>query len=238
MKFNLLRPFSLLLLAVALWSCQGQAQKPGFINQTIEPAAFEQKLSEPNIQLVDVRSEQEFADGGLPNAQNINYNGPDFESRIAKLDKNKPVLVYCLSGGRSGNAANKLQQMGFREVYNMQGGMVRWRSEGRKAPAPKASGMSMAEYQKAVQGEGYVLVDFNAAWCAPCKKMLPWITQLAETRSSDLRLLKVDADQNAALLTEMGIKGIPYLELYQNGKRIYTQNGYISEEDFRKATGL
>jgi len=224
-------------MALFFASCQGIAQKEGTVNKTISPAEFEQKLKLPDAQLVDVRSPEEYADGGIAGSMNINYNSADFESSIAKLDKNKPVLVYCLSGGRSGSAANKMNGMGFKEVYNMQGGLVQWRSEGKTA-GKVAAGMSMENYTKAVSQKGYVLVDFNASWCAPCKKMLPWITKLAEEKKDVLALLKIDADQNAGLLAEKGIKGIPYLELYKDGALVWKQSGYIEESEMRKQTGL
>ncbi len=233
---TIIRFLSIALLGGLLIACNGLAQQSG-ANKTIPPAEFEQKLAQSDVQVVDVRSPEEFASGGLPGAVNYNVNGGDFEKNLDKLDKSKPVLVYCLSGGRSGKAAEMMASKGFKEVYNMDGGMVRWRAEGRKAPAAK-SGMSLSAYNDAVSKPGYVLVDFNAAWCAPCKKMLPWITKLADERKSDLSLLKIDADANAQLLSDKGIKGIPHLELYRDGKRIWEKSGYIEEADFRQQTGL
>jgi thioredoxin 1 len=234
MKLNAL--FSV-CIALFFASCQGVAQKEGTINKTISPTDFEQKLKLADAQLIDVRSPEEYADGGIAGSLNINYNSADFEDRISKLDKTKPVLVYCLSGGRSGNAANKMNEMGFKEVYNMQGGLVQWRSEGKTA-GKVAEGMTMENYSKAISQKGYVLVDFNATWCAPCKKMLPWITKLAEEKKDKLTLLKIDADQNARLLADKGIKGIPYLELYKDGALVWKQAGYIEESEMRKQTGL
>lgn len=230
------RILSFVFLIGFLAACNGVAQQSG-VKKNIPPSEFEQKLAEPDVQIIDVRTPEEFASGALPAAKNFNINSSDFEQNLESLDKSKPVLVYCLSGGRSGKAAEIMANKGFKEVYNMEGGMVRWRAEGRKAPAAKA-GMSLTAYNEAVNKPGYVLVDFNAAWCAPCKKMLPWITKLAEQRQSDLSLLKIDADANAQLLSDKGIKGIPHLELYRDGKRIWEKSGYIEEADFRQQTGL
>ena len=224
-------------MTLTFFACQGVAQKEGTINKTIPPVEFQEKIKSADVQLIDVRSEGEFADGGISGATNINWNGGNFEQRVASLDKSKPVMVYCLSGGRSASAARKLNELGFKEVYNLDGGIVRWRSEIKAAAAPKG-GMTMADYNTAIKNQTYVLVDFNATWCAPCKKMLPWLTALAEEKKSDLELLKIDADQNAQLLAEKGIKGIPYLELYKNGELIWKQNGLIEETEFRKQTGL
>lgn len=234
MKLN---AFFSVCIALFFASCQGVAQKEGTINKTISPSEFEQKLKLANIQLIDVRSPEEYADGGISGSVNINYNSAEFDGEISKLDKDKPVLVYCLSGSRSGSAANKMNGMGFKEVYNMEGGLVKWRSEGKTAGKVSA-GMTMENYSKATSQKGYVLVDFNASWCAPCKKMLPWITKLAEEKKDVLTLLKIDADQNASLLADKGIKGIPYLELYRDGALVWKQSGYIEESEMRKQTGL
>jgi rhodanese-related sulfurtransferase len=232
--------FNTVILAsstVIFTACTGVAQKEGTINKTINPTEFEQKLKQSEIQLIDVRTPEEYADGGITGSVNLNYNSADFEQRIGQLDKNKTVLVYCLSGGRSGKAANQMNSMGFKEVYNMQGGLVQWRSEGKTA-GKVSGGMTMEQYTQATAAKGYVLVDFNAAWCAPCKKMLPWITKLAEDKKGELSLLKIDADQNAQLLADKGIKGIPYLELYKDGQLVWKQTGYIEEAEMRKQTGL
>lgn len=238
MQFNITFNTFVLASATALFtSCQGIAQKEGSINKTISPTEFEQKLKQSDMQLIDVRTPEEYADGGIKGSVNINYNGSDFEQRIAALDRDKPVLVYCLSGGRSGKAANTMNGMGFKEVYNMQGGLVQWRAEGKTA-GKASGGMNMKQYAQATAAKGYVLVDFNATWCAPCKKMLPWIIKLAEEKKGELNLLKIDADQNAQLLADKGIKGIPYLELYKDGQLVWKQSGYIEEAEMRKQTGL
>ena len=74
---------------------------------------FEKKYKEtPNAQLVDVRTTGEYGGGHLPKAQNIDYKSADFTTKIQTLDKSKPVFLYCLSGGRSGEAMTILKQNG------------------------------------------------------------------------------------------------------------------------------
>src|SRR5690606_27394894 len=102
-----------------------------YTNIQLDVNEYEEKLASlKNVQLVDVRTAEEYAEGHLKNAVNINIGSSNFEEHIAILDKNKPVMVYCLSGGRSGNAANKLEKMGFTQVYNMKGGIMKWRNAG------------------------------------------------------------------------------------------------------------
>ena len=83
-----------------------------------------------DILLIDVRTPQEFASGHLENAVNINYFDSDFNEQFKTLDKNKAVYLYCKSGRRSANAAEKLEDMGFVKIYDLEGGVVNWQSKG------------------------------------------------------------------------------------------------------------
>lgn len=81
-------------------------------------------LAQDSIILIDVRTPGEIAEGVIPGADAfIDYNSADFETKIAQLDKNKAYVVYCRSGGRSGNAANYMIANGFSKVYNLTGGV-------------------------------------------------------------------------------------------------------------------
>jgi rhodanese-related sulfurtransferase len=98
---------------------------------TVAPKDFDQQLtSTAGAQLIDVRTPEEYASGHLKNAININVHGADFESKIKLLSKEQPVFVYCRSGGRSATAADKIEEMGFRKVYNMDGGITSWSGAG------------------------------------------------------------------------------------------------------------
>ena len=81
------------------------------------------------IQLVDVRTPEEFASGHLENAVNINFYADDFKEQINQLDKEKEVYLYCRSGGRSAKAAKDLEAMGFRKVYDLEGGILKWQKK-------------------------------------------------------------------------------------------------------------
>jgi len=98
------------------------------ISKKLTAEEFQVKLNKiSNEQLVDVRSIEELVDTGkIPGAKHIDYHGGEFNAQIDELDKNRPVMVYCKSGGRSGKTAKMLQQMRFKEVYDMKGGMTSW----------------------------------------------------------------------------------------------------------------
>jgi rhodanese-related sulfurtransferase len=87
-----------------------------------------QKDANPII--IDVRTEEEFNEGYIPNALNMDiYKGQGFIYQIDELDKSKNCYVYCRSGGRSAQACNILKQMGFQNAYNLDGGFMDWQGE-------------------------------------------------------------------------------------------------------------
>lgn len=211
--------------------------------QTISVDEFEGKLREiQTVQLVDVRTPEEFKEGHLKNAVNLDYRNNNFEMEINKLDKTTPTFVYCLSGGRSASAAKQMNELGFTTVYNMDGGIMAWRNANKTIETGQAiskdNGLTMEDFNALINSDKYVLVDFNADWCAPCQKMLPILEALAEQKKDKLILKKINADKNQALLSQKNIKGIPYLELYKNGKLVWTHSGFIDEKSLLEETGL
>ena len=79
--------------------------------------------------IIDVRTAEEFADGYIENATNIDFYSETFRDMLDNLDKNKTYLIYCRSGARSGKTVPIMAELNFREVYNILGGMLQWQSE-------------------------------------------------------------------------------------------------------------
>lgn len=86
---------------------------------------FAKTISDKTIQLIDVRTPEEYALGHIPGACNMDVNADGFARKITTLDKQKPVAVYCRSGKRSKIAARELASMGFK-VYELDSGMINW----------------------------------------------------------------------------------------------------------------
>lgn len=122
-----LKHIFLLLLVSAFTSCINE--KKGTI-QLVTPDEMIALQKDKSLQVVDVRTPEEFALESIPNSQNIDFNSPNFDQDISKLDKNKPVLVYCRSNRRSSQCAKKLEDAGFTKVYELKGGISRWKYEG------------------------------------------------------------------------------------------------------------
>jgi rhodanese-related sulfurtransferase len=110
----------ILACSLSLMSC---AQESGLLNVD----DFEAKLSElEDAVLLDVRTQGEYDDGHLAGSVMIDYRGVEFREKVSELDSDKPVLVYCRSGRRSHQAFMVLEELGFKEIYEMQGGMNAW----------------------------------------------------------------------------------------------------------------
>ncbi|MBQ7181590.1 MAG: rhodanese-like domain-containing protein [Bacteroidaceae bacterium] len=105
------------------------AEKSGF--ESVPPEVFSSRLSEQaDVQLVDVRTTQEFSEGHLIGAINVDVKQADFLSEAqSRLDAARPVFVYCRSGRRSADAAGQLAKAGYK-VVNMSGGILEWSQKG------------------------------------------------------------------------------------------------------------
>ena len=97
--------------------------------QVLDAAKYEKKMTQPDVQLVDVRTPEEFSEGHLENAINIDVTADDFDAKVVGLDKEKPVMVYCKSGGRSAKASARLKELGFKNISDLEGGITNWTNE-------------------------------------------------------------------------------------------------------------
>ena len=118
--------------AFSLSNCQESTAQQTVQSTVIAPDDFEAKALKAGVQLIDVRTPDEYKAGHIANAKNINFYDADFKAQMDKLDKSKPVAVYCGVGGRSGKASTILTQLGFKTIYDLQGGMTAWKAKGRK----------------------------------------------------------------------------------------------------------
>ena len=96
--------------------------------EILEVAEYKKAVNNDDVQLVDVRTHREYRGGHIARAVNIDYfKGQAFEEAFDRLDRNKPVYLYCRSGNRSLKAAKKLIHMGFEKVYDLKGGILKWK---------------------------------------------------------------------------------------------------------------
>lgn len=127
----------LLIVPLALTSgCLGQ-KDVGLEAQIIEDVTLEEayalivdNLGNQDFVILDVRTAEEYAGGRIEKAVNLDYYSETFANELDNLDKDKIYLIYCRSGNRSGKALDIMEELGFAEVYNMLGGMIRWEAVG------------------------------------------------------------------------------------------------------------
>jgi len=115
--------YVILIFSCFFLSCTQIANKGVTLLDSIQ---FEEKINEGNVILVDVRTPGEWESGVIKNPLKLNFLEIDFKQKIEKLDKTRPIAVYCKSGGRSSKAAKLLSEIGFKEVYDLKGGILNW----------------------------------------------------------------------------------------------------------------
>lgn len=123
-----LRGLFIALMATGLLSCSAPLSEEE--NLEVERAAA--LIEKDAVELIDVRSEDEVADGYIAGAKHLNFHEDDFDQKLEELPRDKPYLIYCHSGGRSSRTVARMREMGFEEVYNLKGGIVAWKEEGRE----------------------------------------------------------------------------------------------------------
>lgn len=118
------------LIAISLLTSCAQPQQEV---QTVSPQEVYDAVynkDDTSLQLVDVRTAEEYGVSHLKDAQNICVTEDDFQEKVKTLDKDKPVYVYCKSGGRSARAAKILADLGFTQIYDLDGGITAWEEDG------------------------------------------------------------------------------------------------------------
>jgi len=124
--------FLSICLLVFMASCSS-AQTP-----TVSPDEFQKAVTEKTVQVLDVRTPEEYNEGFISGAVLANWNDQtSFQNGIAELDKTQPVYIYCKSGRRSASAQEWMLANGFTKVVNLEGGITAWNEVGLPIEKPK-----------------------------------------------------------------------------------------------------
>ncbi len=215
-------------------------------NNVLQVDEFSKQISNPNIQLIDVRTAQEFSEGYIANALNIDYKSNDFDQTcMSLLDLNKPVYVYCLSGGRSSSAAQALKSMGFTQVYDLKGGISAWKEANKpivvhEKPVVDANNSIQVSdddaniFASVIKGKKLVLVDFNAVWCKPCKMMEPDVMKIKAEQKEIVEVLSIDVDKHPDIAAKYNITAMPTLIYFKNNEILEQSVGMQSYDELMK----
>ena len=230
MLFHPLRLAVLLCISTFFFACNSLGQHPeeGGILENISNEVLAKELMDKAL-ILDVRTPEETQLGIIEGATVINFHDDDFEAKIQLMEKSKPIVVYCASGGRSSQAASILAEQGFMEVYNLEGGLYGWQNEG--LPVTQAlhdlgsSAITKEEVMTLIQESNAVLIDFYAPWCAPCKAMAPIIDDNEKTYGESIQVERVDVAANPELGKAFNVSSIPVFAIYHEGKEVWRSNG-------------
>jgi thioredoxin 1 len=234
----MIKKMFILAVSAAMFSSVS-AQTADF--KQVNPAQFEQLIKKPGGVLLDVRTQNEFKNGHIANSGQINYYALDFRKRLLMLPKDEPIYLYCNTGWRSEKAARILVENGYKNVFNLELGIMDWELQNLPvavAPDAKPDTENKMEYEELVRfidSGKPVFVDFYAPWCGPCRTMMPMIDELKTKYQGKINIVKVNVDASKKLVKEMKIQGVPFLALYNNGKPVYTKNGLTSRDELEKA---
>lgn len=115
------------LLWIAAWA-QPVTEGSKF-DPELDVPEFKAAMEDPGVQLIDVRTSREFSTGHIPGSINVDWTAPDFETTFTRLDRERPVLLYCAMGGRSDQAREFLEGKGY-NAQHLEGGIGAWKEAG------------------------------------------------------------------------------------------------------------
>lgn len=196
------------------------------------------KAKAETAQLIDVRTPAEFVSGHIKRAANINFTDDDFEDAAKKkLDKNKPVFLYCFSGKRSADAAAFLRTMGFKEVYDLNGGFAQWTASSKPYVSSNTNtkpiaALTLQNLDDIVRANDVVMINFYTDWCDVCKKMMPLLNKVAD-ENKQMKLLKVDSEKNDIIASVFKVEESPTYVIIKKGRRVWSGTGEISEQEMK-----
>jgi len=212
-------------------------------NFQLNAQEFSEKItSTPDAVILDVRTPGEFSQGHIQNAINISWNDPTFDGKINNIAKNAPIFIYCLSGSRSMSAANFMRNNGYEKVYELMGGIMKWSGENlpltTESGVSKSAAMSLSDFKNLLKGDKIILVDFYADWCLPCKKMEPFLNEIANENIEKISLIRINADEQSELCKSLKIDALPYLQLYKNENLLWEKVGFIDKKGIENEINL
>jgi rhodanese-related sulfurtransferase len=206
--------------------------------QSIDIVELKEVINYQDIIILDVRTAHETSKGYIPDATFIDYYDDKFDEKINLIDRKKSIYVYCKIGGRSKKVAENLHGMGFSEVYNLEGGFIKWKNSNLPYHSDtinfkdlKANHHTPKYFDSVLLNHENVLVYISTKWCTPCRKMEPVIDRFAEEYIRTVKVLKLDLDRHSFLTGRYNIKSIPTYVLYKNNIEVWRKSGIIAYKE-------
>ena len=222
-----------IILYIILFSSCQNTQEEKFRN--IDIIKFYETVSASNITILDVRTSQERAHGYINNSTHIDFYDDSFLDKVNLLNKENPIYIYCKVGGRSTKVSEKISELGFKEIYNLEGGFISW--SGHNLPFEFSlenksenlkQGFTKADIDSILSLKNKTLIYISTKWCAPCREMNPIVEKLKRELPNHLQIINIDLDHNFFVKEMYDISSIPLFVLYENNKEVWRKNGIIA----------
>lgn len=223
------------LILILIFSCSTNSIDY-YSSISIDKAA--KLLESEDAIILDVRTNKEVSKGYIKDATFIDYYANDFKNKLNLIDKKKTIYVYCKSGGRSSKASEIISQMGFANVYNLEGGFMRWKLNDMPFNIDSTSTQVQnndiflqSDIDSILLDNSKVLLCISTQWCLPCKKMEPIINKIDLELKDNIHILKIDPDYNPLIIKKYNILSLPTYVLYEDNLEVWRKNGIIAYDD-------
>lgn len=233
-KTLILHPMNRVVFVAALLfvsACQNKNN-----NSVLELNDFKAKVSEPNAQVLDIRSEEEYKKEHIAKAINISSDA-DFKAMSNLLYSDVPTYIYGNTESEAILVAQKLNALEFKDLFVLKGGFSDWKGAGLPVEAQKEKKIYESDtipFEVARNGSKLVVADFNAVWCKPCKMLEPFIHRLHDNRSDEVIVYSIDTDKRKDLMEEYKAYSIPLVLFMKNNKILYRSEGYMEEAELNR----
>lgn len=229
----------MLFLSVILCQMLATANGQNPVNQ-LGSREFNRIINDRDGILLDVRTQNEFRNGHIENAGQLNYYALDFKKKILLLPRNQDIYLYCNTGYRSQKAAEILIKNGYTNVYNLEHGTMEWNKNNLPVviepnARPDSDNKFLPDqYLELISSDSLVFIDFYAPWCAPCRRMMPMIDSLMVEYHDRVKVVKINIDASKKLIKKLQFTGVPYLVLYQKNQELFTHQGSIMKQEIQR----
>ena len=187
--------------------------------------SFSAKISKQQTpQIVDVRTPEEFTINHINGATYVNLKEENHLDALKNFDKTKPVFIYAIQNSRPDILAAELHTNGYKEVYELKGGIAAWIGSGNPYYTSVKNNLSVADYNKTLTDNKIVLVEIGTKYCGLCAKAKVIVDSLQNDGS--YKVVQLELYNNPQLVAQLGeVPSVPTLLLYKDGQIVWKRSG-------------
>jgi len=194
-----------------------------------------------NLQIVDLRTTEDFISAHLPGAINIDRNSPTFDKEIAGLNAKEPVFFYCENGTNSALVAKDLAKRNFSKVYDIIGGYAAWTGANKKVlqvdRVARPEPVTRLEYNSIVKKSELVLFQFSPSSVDPAvlNKIDGMVASVVKPKAGEINFIKYNYQDQVSLARDLKVNNLPTLILYRSGEEVWRYEGMIEKTELESA---